>query len=220
MTDKTELKPWHDTAEIVCTEKCAQSGDKPCSKISDFDGYCDECEGIAKAVNDKTLFERMRDVQAPDNQGLAGELIDMSTTCRQAAIHLRAKGQLLLPEQLELAATALSNQDKLVENDPIFNAIAQEIVKATEKFPQWPDRLIDAGNIVAEEAGELSKACLQRTYEKDKCSWDDVRMEAIQTAAMCYRFLASLHLVNDDAGSQHNQPVPETIKASLAKGGE
>jgi hypothetical protein len=37
-------------AEVLCTERCAQAGDPPCSRVCD-DGHCDECTGMAKAVS-------------------------------------------------------------------------------------------------------------------------------------------------------------------------
>lgn len=87
----------------------------------------------------------------------------------------------------------------------IFNDIANELENATRKFPEWPTRVIDAGNVVSEEAGELAKACLQVTYEKDKETMEGVRMEAIQTAAMCIRFLESIDLYDTRPGSRHKQ---------------
>ena len=89
--------------------------------------------------------------------------------------------------------------------EDIVNEILAEVEKATAKFPTWPTRIIDAGNVVAEEAGELSKACLQVTYEPHKETMDGVRMEAIQTAAMCVRFLASIARYDTAPGPQHSQ---------------
>lgn len=90
---------------------------------------------------------------------------------------------------------------------PILAEIMVEVEKATLKFPTWPTRVIDAGNVVSEEAGELAKACLQVTYEKHKETLDGVRMEAIQTAAMAIRFLASMDRYDTSPGEQHAQPV-------------
>lgn len=104
-----------------------------------------------------------------------------------------------------------------MKQDPIFAAVSAEIVKATEKFSTWPTRIIDAGNIVSEEAGELSKACLQVTYEPHKETIEGVRTEAIQTMAVCYRFIASLDLYDVTPGPQHDQPVPLTIVATTSE---
>jgi hypothetical protein len=79
------------------------------------------------------------------------------------------------------------------------------VEKAIHKFPTWPTRIIDAGNVVTEEAGDLAKACLQVTYEKHKETLEGVRMEAIQTAAMCIRFLASMDRYDCSPGPQHKQ---------------
>jgi hypothetical protein len=89
----------------------------------------------------------------------------------------------------------------------IIGEIEAEIGKALAKFPTWPTRIIDAGNVVSEEAGELAKACLQVVYEPHKESLAGVRQEAIQTAAMCIRFLLSLDQYELSPGPQHKQEL-------------
>lgn len=44
----------HAIAETLCTERCAQAGDPPCSKV-DTGPHCDECLGMAQAVIDRHL---------------------------------------------------------------------------------------------------------------------------------------------------------------------
>ena len=36
-------------AEVLCTERCAQAGEPPCSSV-EVCGHCDECFGMAMAV--------------------------------------------------------------------------------------------------------------------------------------------------------------------------
>ena len=36
-------------AEVLCTERCAQAGEPPCSSV-EVCGHCDECLGMAMAV--------------------------------------------------------------------------------------------------------------------------------------------------------------------------
>jgi hypothetical protein len=69
--------------------------------------------------------------------------------------------------------------------------ILAEVLRASEKSPAWPSDPIHAAAIVGEEAGKLTMATLKACYEPRKYSPDDVRAEAIQTAAMCLRFLRS-----------------------------
>lgn len=76
-------------------------------------------------------------------------------------------------------------------NNIIFD-IGQELEKAKRKFPKWPTDPIHAAMIVAEESGELMKEILQMVYEPHKTDIDKVRKEALQTAAMCVRFIESL----------------------------
>jgi hypothetical protein len=91
--------------------------------------------------------------------------------------------------------------------DEAIEEIRKEVAKATAKFPTWPTRVIDAGNVVSEEAGELSKACLQATYEKHKIADGDVKMEAVQTGAMAVRFLMSMDVYDCSEGPQHEQQL-------------
>lgn len=87
----------------------------------------------------------------------------------------------------------------------LFREVLAECERATAKYPTWPDDAIHAAAVVFEEAGELQKATLQHAYEPHKADLLDVRDEAIQTAAMCLRFLASLHRYSFRRGSQHSQ---------------
>lgn len=80
-----------------------------------------------------------------------------------------------------------------------------ELVKATAKFPEWPDDPIHALAVLGEEYGELQKAVLQMTYEPEKVSYRDVREEAIQTAAMSVRFMMSLLEYHFSQSGQHRQ---------------
>lgn len=74
----------------------------------------------------------------------------------------------------------------------LFDEIADEIARAILKFPTWPTDPIHAMSVVSEESGELTKSVLECVYEPEKSSVDDVRIEAIQVAAMAVRFLLSL----------------------------
>lgn len=56
-----------------------------------------------------------------------------------------------------------------------------------------------------EESGELGKAVNEAVYEPHKSTPDDVKAEAIQTAAMAIRFLRSMHCYEWTPGKQHKQ---------------
>lgn len=74
-----------------------------------------------------------------------------------------------------------------------FHEVVPELVKATEKFPQWPNDMLHALHIVGEEFGELTKDVLQFHYEPHKAKTPQtIRAEAIQTICMLHRFLNSL----------------------------
>ena len=83
--------------------------------------------------------------------------------------------------------------------------------KACAKFPQWPTDPFHALTVVGEEIGELNKALLQYVYEPHKCvTIDDIRAEAVQTAAMALRWIASIDRYEFKQGVQHDQPMQPT----------
>jgi len=69
----------------------------------------------------------------------------------------------------------------------ILAQIIKEVERAEAIYPRWPEDPIHAAAIIAEESGEIVKACIDFTY--DNGTIKDIETEAIQTAAMCIRFL-------------------------------
>jgi hypothetical protein len=65
--------------------------------------------------------------------------------------------------------------------------ITEELLRARELHPSWPEDSIHQAAIVQEEAGELIRAALQ--HEFDDAAEQYMDTEAIQTAAMALRFL-------------------------------
>ena len=86
-----------------------------------------------------------------------------------------------------------------------------EIERALAKFPTWPNDPIHAVAVLGEEFGELTRAVLQSTYEPHKVQPGDVRSEAVQTAAMALRFLASLDNYSYAGSAQHSQAFSEVV---------
>lgn len=84
-------------------------------------------------------------------------------------------------------------------------AVEAELRRATEKFPTWPTDPLHALAVLGEEFGELTKDMLQLVYEPHKTSRDDVRKEAVQTAAMALRLVMSLDAYEYRRGVQHTQ---------------
>lgn len=97
-----------------------------------------------------------------------------------------------------------SKGSKLVD---IMNEVTDELERAIDKFPQYPTDPLHALAILGEEYGELNKAVLQNTYEPHKTSLEEIRMEAIQTAAMAIRFIVSLEDYKYEQSAQHEQKV-------------
>lgn len=72
----------------------------------------------------------------------------------------------------------------------IIQAIITEVERAETKHPDWPIDKVYAATIVAEENGELTRACLQ--YESENGDIEEIKKEAIQTACTCIRLLENL----------------------------
>lgn len=88
----------------------------------------------------------------------------------------------------------------------VIDQITAEVARATVKFPTWPTDPLHALAVLGEEFGELTKAMLQHTYEPHKgVTQQDIREEAIQTAAMAMRLAMSLDSYEYRRGEQHKQ---------------
>lgn len=84
-------------------------------------------------------------------------------------------------------------------------SIHAEVVRALRKFPEWPTDPLHAVAVLNEEVGELNKALLQRSYEPEKSSIEDVRIEAMQVVTVALRFYASLQQYQHQQCDQHRQ---------------
>lgn len=91
-----------------------------------------------------------------------------------------------------------------VAQNPV-EQITAELARATAKFPTWPTDPLHALAVLGEEYGELTKAMLQLTYEPHKTTPEEVRTEAIQTAAMALRLAMSLDRYEYRRCEQHTQ---------------
>jgi len=79
---------------------------------------------------------------------------------------------------------------KHLQENVVLAAILQELHRAEEKFPWWPNDIIHAAAIVNGEAGEMIHAARVYTYQGS--SLENIREEATQTAAMAVRLLINL----------------------------
>lgn len=101
-----------------------------------------------------------------------------------------------------------SNRYGVVDPGPLNTFMVDvlaEVDKATTKFPTWPTDPMHAMGVVNEEVGELAKAVLQELYEPEKNPPDAVHKEAVQAAAMLFRFAASFYRYSWSQGEQHVQ---------------
>lgn len=91
-----------------------------------------------------------------------------------------------------------------VSSTSVLSEVEAELARATVKFPLWPTDPLHALAVLGEEFGELTKAILQYTYEPNKgVTEQDIRMEAIQTAAMALRMAMHLPKYEYKQGPQH-----------------
>lgn len=95
--------------------------------------------------------------------------------------------------------------------------IMAEVERAVAKFPTWPTDPLHAVAVLGEEFGELTKEALQLVYEPHKTSADEVRKEALQTAAMAIRFYRSLDQYEYKRGAQHIQRVDPAEEVSFTR---
>lgn len=77
-----------------------------------------------------------------------------------------------------------------LNNKAISELVEVELIRA-ENLHSWEgNSIIKMALILAEEAGEVSRAVLQ--YDEEGGSIEAVKEELIQTCAMCYRMLKNL----------------------------
>jgi NTP pyrophosphatase (non-canonical NTP hydrolase) len=98
----------------------------------------------------------------------------------------------------------ITETEHLLRGNDIY-LITAEAARAMVKFPTWPTDPLHALAVLGEEYGELTKAMLQQTYEPHKTTLEEVRTEAIQTAAMAMRLVMSLDRYQYRHSEQHNQ---------------
>ena len=77
-----------------------------------------------------------------------------------------------------------------------LSLILSELARAEKLHPAWPNNLIHASAILAEESGEVTKAVLD--HNEHKGSKAHIITEAVHTAAMALRFLKN---INDEDNS-------------------
>ena len=127
-------------------------------------------------------------------------------TLHQIADRMRDEAQLVanLHNDLATSKRLLELADALDAEQE--NAVLAEVHRARAKFPTWPTDPLHALAVLGEEFGELTKAVMHVVYEPDVGDTArEVREEAVQTAAMALRFVASLGEYVYRPGEQHQQ---------------
>ena len=78
---------------------------------------------------------------------------------------------------------------KAIKQDYV-GMVLDELNRAELKFPSFPIDPLHAAAILAEEVGELQRACLEWIYEGG--CFEVIKKEAVQSAAMALRFLFNM----------------------------
>lgn len=86
--------------------------------------------------------------------------------------------------------------------------VFEELRRAERKFPGFPTDPVHAAAILAEEVGELQQACLKWTYEGGNL--EDVKKEAVQSAAMALRFLFNIESLRCRPSEQEKREEHES----------
>lgn len=111
---------------------------------------------------------------------------------------IREAAEKMWSDQKQQSGSPASAGSALIE-------VCSELERAMAKFPTWPTDPLHALAVLGEEFGELTKEMLQLTYEPHKTNKAKVRTEAIQTAAMALRLVASIEAYEYKPGPQHSQ---------------
>lgn len=134
-------------------------------------------------------------------------LQDLFRALNQGRLSLHPQGDPALRALVDRRMEAIEAAMTLAEAVERYADVLAEIERATRKFPTWPTDPLHALAVLGEEFGELTKAVLQTVYEPHKVEPGELRTEAIQTAAMALRFLASLDAYRFERSEQHEQGV-------------
>lgn len=87
------------------------------------------------------------------------------------------------------------------------SAIRDELYRAMKKHPSWPTDPVHALNAFRHEVDGLSFIVGQLITQPypQTVTKDEARRQALQCAAMCLRFLLSLHRYDFTPSAQHRQ---------------
>lgn len=106
----------------------------------------------------------------------------------------------------------MNADQKFARIQEIQRAIIKELARAEHLFPHWPTTEgpdhIHAAAIVAEEAGEILKAA-NNWQTHGTGNLEHIRTEAIQTAAMSFRFLLEMDRVEAERSKAKNNDKPQ-----------
>ena len=84
----------------------------------------------------------------------------------------------------------MTDKNRVTKHGEISSAVFDEIRRAEELHGAFPEDMIHAAAILAEESGELIQAAIDHTYSKP--CLEQMKTEAVQTTAMGFRFLFNL----------------------------
>lgn len=97
--------------------------------------------------------------------------------------------------------------DKSNTETQIILDVFAELKRAREKFPWWPRNIVHAAAVICEESGEILKAANEVHWEQKQGAYEEAQKEAIQTIAMCIRFLTETPRPPEAFAEQRAEPA-------------
>jgi NTP pyrophosphatase (non-canonical NTP hydrolase) len=90
----------------------------------------------------------------------------------------------------------------ITATNAIMQSIERELDRAEALHPEYPESMYKRFAIMAEESGEVAKAILDWESYKSPGTWNHIREELIQTAAMCVRMLKNMEMEDNEEGEE------------------
>jgi hypothetical protein len=162
-----------------------------CERVPDLGPFHRELASVIRSMKDSLTVSAR--THGPDGAGAPEDMV----------VRYSGTGGLRDRSIVAKPDVAAGDSPAAVHND--WQPVMDEIRRATHLFPTWPTDPLHALSILGEEFGELTKAVLQTAYEPHKVKEGELRTEAVQTAAMALRFLASLDRYEFVPSAQHAQ---------------
>jgi hypothetical protein len=111
----------------------------------------------------------------------------MSGGCRESLKNIDGKFDMDEYTAKLIEKHAVDTANKMVKNEQVIGAVFDELRRAEELHPGWPENVFEQMAIIGEEFGEMQQAAIDFKYHRGRQR--RLYEEAVQVAAMSLRFL-------------------------------